>query len=157
MGAQSGTGRKLKKNRTYTKRRFIKHNIKKRHEIILCLSALSVRSSSWKKTSQNKGIHPVCQGHSSETPPNKGSILSGRQYHSSETPGQWIFPLHYPVPCWLGIYPYVVYLHVACVLSCWYLYVAYLYEKNCIYITLHIISLMLLSKATYNMCIQPWG
>ena len=46
-----------------------------------------------RKTSPNKGIHHAYQGHSSETPPNKGSILSGRQYHSSETPGQGDF--HY--------------------------------------------------------------
>ena len=43
-----------------------------------------------RKTSPNKGIHPAYQGYSSETPPDKGCILSGRQYHSSETPGQGI-------------------------------------------------------------------
>ena len=42
-------------------------------------------------TSPNKGIHPVYQGYISETPPDKGSILSGRQSHSSETPGQGDF------------------------------------------------------------------
>ena len=41
-----------------------------------------------RKTSPNKGIHPYAyQGYSSETPPNNGSILSGRQYLSSKTPG----------------------------------------------------------------------
>ena len=46
---------------------------------------------------------PAYQGYSSETPTDKCCILSDRQYHSSETSGQYIFPLH--KFCFFGFIP----------------------------------------------------
>ena len=97
MVVQNGTGRKFTKAKTYTKRCFIRHDIwgkKDMKEVSSSsVSICCVRPSTvpvGRQPSPNKGIHPAYQGYSSETPPYKGCILSGRQYHSSETPGQGI-------------------------------------------------------------------